>query len=239
MAVKEKRDPATMTLIEKLAAIQDLVDVVKKDKKGFNYKYVDINEILAKVKGGMKSYRVSLIPIIVPETSDVQQLTVVNTKFDKQGNMYEQTSTEMLVTFDMLFKWINNDNPEEVIEVPWFIAGSQADPSQALGSGLKYGKRQFLVNYFHIAEEEGDIEQYRKKQKEAEEQQDIEVASSIIAEVDKLVKQYLADNADKRDEVLKFISKYIKGSNYLKIKEPALAAKLLEDFKNTYGSQED
>ena len=44
------------------------------------------------------------MPGIVPGTADVQQSTIVNTKFDKTGKPYEQTSTEMLVKADMVFK---------------------------------------------------------------------------------------------------------------------------------------
>lgn len=51
---------------------------------------------------------------------------------------------------------------------------------------------------------------------------------------DKTVKQYLADNPDKSDDVKKFINKYAKNANYFAIKEPELASKLLADFKANY-----
>lgn len=233
----DKEEVAKLNLEQRLAKLQEIVDVAKKNKKGFNYTYPEINEILAKLTAGMKKYRVNLHPNIVPQTAEVTQHTFVNTKFDKQGTKYDQTVTEMLVTADMTFRFVNIDNPNDCLEEPWFFAGSQSDPSQALGSGLTYAKRQFLTNYFHIALIDEDVEQYRKKQKEAEQQEDILVAEGIISEVDKLAKQYVADHPDKKDDVTKFMGKYIKGSNYLKIKEPKLAAKLLEDFKNTYMKQ--
>ena len=75
----------------------------------------------------MKKYGVSLIPQIVPGTSHVEQNVVTNTKFDKTGKAYDNTTTEMLVTADMVFRWINDENPDEFIEVPWFVTGSQSD----------------------------------------------------------------------------------------------------------------
>lgn len=228
-----------LSLTQKLAKIQAIVDAAKKSKRGFNYSYADINDILANLTAGMKKYGVSLRPSIVPNTGHVEQRTFTNTKSDKQGNLYEKTSTEMFVTADMVYKWVNNDNPEDFIIEPWFIVGSQEDPSQALGSGLTYGKRQFLTNYFHIALVEEDVEQYRKRQKEAEQQEDIATAKAIIEEVDKVVKLFLAENEDKKDEIAKFVGKYIKGSDYRKIKDPILAAKLLEDFNNTYINKEE
>lgn len=223
-----------LNLIQKLAKIRAISDVAKKEKKGYNYTYTDITEILAKVTAGMKKYNVSLIPSIVPGTAEVTQLKTTNTKVDKTGRPYEQTVSEMLVKADMLYKWVNDDNPSDYIDVSWFITGSQADPSQALGSGLTYTMRQFLTAFFQIAQSDTDVDAYRSKQKAAEASEDKAIAEAIISEFDTLLKQFLADNPDKSEEVKKFISKFAKNANYLVIKEPKLAAKLLEDFKAQY-----
>ena len=207
-----------LNLVQKLAKIRAISDAVSKDKRGYNYKYADITSILAKVTAGMKKYNVSLMPGIVPGTADVQQSTIVNTKFDKTGKPYEQTSTEMLVKADMVFKWVNDDDPNDYIDVPWVVTGSQSDPSQALGSGLTYCTRYFLCNFFQIAQPETDVDEYRSKQKEAEKSEDKAIAEDIIGEFDKVVRQFLSDNPDQSDEVKKFISKYAKGGNYFAIK---------------------
>lgn len=223
-----------LNLVQKLAKIRAISDAVSKDKRGYNYKYADITSILAKVTAGMKKYNVSLMPGIVPGTADVQQSTIVNTKFDKTGKPYEQTSTEMLVKADMVFKWVNDDDPNDYIDVPWVVTGSQSDPSQALGSGLTYCTRYFLCNFFQIAQPETDVDEYRSKQKEAEKSEDKAIAEDIIGEFDKVVRQFLSDNPDQSDEVKKFISKYAKGGNYFAIKEPALASNLLCSFNEKF-----
>lgn len=223
-----------MNLVQKLAKIRAISDVVSKEKRGYNYTYADITTILAKITAGMKKYGVSLIPQIVPGTSHVEQNVVTNTKFDKTGKAYDNTTTEMLVTADMVFRWINDENPDEFIEVPWFVTGSQSDPSQAFGSGLTYCTRYFLCNYFQIAQSDSDVDAYRSKQKEAEESEDKAIAEEIIAQFDEKLKTFLADNPDKADEVKKFISKYAKNANYFAIKVPSLASKLLGEFQNKY-----
>lgn len=223
-----------LNLVQKLAKIRAISDAVSKDKRGYNYKYADITSILAKVTAGMKKYNVSLMPGIVPGTADVQQSTIVNTKFDKTGKPYEQTSTEMLVKADMVFKWVNDDDPNDYIDVPWVVTGSQSDPSQALGSGLTYCTRYFLCNFFQIAQPETDVDEYRSKQKEAEKSEDKAIAEDIIGEFDKVVRQFLSDNPDQSDEVKKFISKYAKGGNYFAINEPALASNLLSSFNEKF-----
>jgi len=223
-----------LNLVQKLAKIRAISDVVSKEKKGYNYSYADITTILANITAGMKKYGVSLIPSIVPGTSEVIQNVVVNTKFDKTGKAYDQTVTEMLVKADMVFKWVNDEKPDDYIEVPWVVTGSQGDPSQALGSGLTYCTRYFLCNYFQIAQADSDVDTYRSKQKAAEASEDKAIAEGIIEQFDTILKKYLADHQDKTDDVKKFISKFAKNANYLAIKEPALASKLLEDFQKTF-----
>lgn len=223
-----------LNLVQKLAKIRAISDVVSKEKRGYNYTYADITTILANITAGMKKYGVSLIPSVVPGTTEVSQNVVTNTKFDKTGKAYDSTATEMLVKAEMVFKWVNDETPEEFIEVPWFVTGSQTDPSQAFGSGLTYCTRYFLCNYFQIAQSDSDVDTYRSKQKAAEESEEKAIAEEIINGFDTLVKRFLADNSDKVDEVKKFISKYAKNANYLAIKEPMLASKLLADFKAKY-----
>ena len=148
--------------------------------------------------------------------------------------VYEAKTSEMLVTADMVFKWVDDANPEDFIEVPWFVTGSQGDPSQALGSGLTYCTRYFLCNYFQIAQADSDVDAYRSKQKAAEESEDKAIAEEIIAQFDGIVRQFLADHPDKADDVKNLVKRYVKNGNYLAIKEPALAADLLEKFNEKF-----
>lgn len=223
-----------LNLIQKLAKIRGIADVETKSKRGYNYTYADITSILAKVTAGMKKYGVSLIPNVLHDTASVEQVVTKNTKVDKTGKAYENVVSEMLVKADMKFIWVNDEDPNETIEVQWFVVGMQADPSQAFGGGLTYCTRYFLTNYFQIAQTDMDVDSYRSKQKEAEASEARAVVSEIIAKLDTMVRTYLADNPDKNEDVKGFISRYVKNGNYNAIKEPAIAAKLLADFSNKY-----
>ncbi len=225
---------APLNLYQKLAKIRAMSDVVSRDKRGYNYTYADITAILANITAGMKKYGVSLIPNVVPGTANVSPNVTVNTKFDKTGKTYDQTVTEMLVSAQMIFRWINDEAPDEFIEVPWFITGSQQDPSQAFGSALTYCTRYFLTNYFQIAQADSDVDAYRSKQKAAEASEEKAVAEGIIAEFDTMLRQFLADHPDRNDDAKKFISRFAKNANYTAIKEPALASKLVTDFKAAF-----
>lgn len=223
-----------LNLIQKLAKIRDIASVAKRDKQGYGYTYVDITAILAKVTAGMKKYGVSLIPCVVPNTAKVETTTTVDTKLDKAGKPYEKKITETMVTADMVFRWVNDDDLTDTLDIPWFVVGAQSDPSQAWGSGLTYTLRQFLTAYFQIAQSDLDPDDYRTKQREAEASEEKAIAEGLIEQFDIIVKQYISDNPDKSEEVKNFIAKYVKKAAYRSIKEPKLAAKLLEDFKNNY-----
>lgn len=223
-----------LKLLQKLAKIRKIADLAVKDKRGYNYSYADVSQILAKVKSGMEKYGVSLIPSIVPGTVEVSQIVSVNTKTDKTGKPYEQTVTEMLYKAEMTFTWIDDTTGEQVL-VPWTITGAQTDPSQAFGSGLTYCTRYFMTNYFQIPQVAADdVDKYRSRQKEAEVSEDKAIAEEIINKFDVMLKAFLADNPGKNDEVKEFITRFAKNANYFAIKEPALAAKLLDDFQKTY-----
>ena len=125
-----------LNLQQKLSKIRKMTEVIQKNRKGFNYKYTSIDEILARVTAGMNKYNVSLIPSIVPGSESVEPYTYCKTKFTKDGQQYEEKNNEFTAKAGIVYTWVNDDDPTDRIDVPWFIAGSQADPAQAVGSGL-------------------------------------------------------------------------------------------------------
>lgn len=223
-----------LNLTQKLALIRQMCGAVKKSKKGYGYNYADITDILAKVTAGMNKYHVTLIPSIVPGTISINQNVTVNTKTTKDGNVFDSTSTEMLVKAEMIFTWVDDDNVDDVLRVPWIVTGSQNDPSQAFGSGLTYCTRYFLTTFFNIAQPDTDVDAYRSKQKEAEMAEDIALAGEIVKQLDDAVRIYLDNYKDKSEEVKKFLGKYVKGGDYRKVKEPAIASEILNSFKETF-----
>lgn len=218
-----------LTLLQRLAKIRTIADAVARNKRGYNYSYAEITQILAKVTTGMKNYRVSLIPSVVPNSTSVEQKTLVNTKTDKEGNRYDQTVTEFMVQSEMTFRWVNDDDRDDFIEVPWVVIGMQSDPSQAFGSGLTYCTRYFLTNYFQIGQD-NDVDSYRSKQRAAEQEEAQAVLRSVLDEIDTAVRAFLTEHPDKREDVLNVIRPFAKDGNYKKIKDPAAAGKLLKEL---------
>ena len=223
-------------LIQKLANIRKMTEVLQRDKSGYGYTYVGIDSILARVTTGMKKYKVSLIPHIVPETLKVISHEYVKTKYDKNvKGMVDFKDMETVVYADMVFRWVNDEDPEDYIDVPWVLAGSQVDPSQAIGSALTYCSRYFLLQYFQIAQPNDDPDNYRSKQREAEEAENKAITEEILKEIDNKAKEFVANAGDPEDakkELLELTSKYVKGGNYKKIDNPQLASKLLSELNS-------
>lgn len=227
-----------MNLYQKLAKIRKQVEVIRKNKKGFNYSYVSDDEILARVSVFLDKYGILLIPNVSMSTLKVEPYTYKKTKVSKQGEIYEETVNEVLVSADMTWTWVNNNKPEERINVDWVLVGQQADASQALGSALTYTNRYFLLKFFNIATPDNDPDNFRGKQREAEAAEDRAIADEIINTFDGELKEFLESHKGKTEDAKKLVAKYVKDGNYFKIKESAVAAKLLDDFEKTFLDKE-
>lgn len=226
-----------LNIYQRLAKIRKQVEVVKKDKSGYNYKYVSDDELMARISGLMDKYSLMLIPKIVPETTAVEPYSTKKTRTTRDGKVYEENVNEILVSADMVFEWVDVDNPEERVKVPWALVGHQDDASQSLGSGLTYCTRYFLLKFFNVATPEDDPDKWRSKQKAAAEAEEKMIVKEIIDKFDTDVRAYLAANPKDAEPVKAMISKYVKGGDYFKVAESALAAKMAQEFMDTFVSK--
>lgn len=213
-----------MNLYEKLALIRKMVSVIQKSKQAYGYKYVTEDEILAKITAGMDKYHVSLIPMIKPNTSKIEPYKYV----DKKG----KDAYEILFNADMLYKWVNDENPDEYIDVDWFLAGQQADVSMSFGSALSYSNRYFLLKYFQVATVDDDPDNWRSKQKSAEEAAEIEKLKELRKEILDICTKKIELGINK-ESLYKVIADYADGKkNPNAIKDIKTAEKVLDIITN-------
>lgn len=121
-----------LNLIQKLAKIRAMSDAVAKSKRGYNYSYEDITEILANVTAGMKRYGVSLIPTVTPGTSQVSQNVIRKTKVDKTGKPYETVTHIYIPMFDQqsiytAVKKVKHTQGLDVLIVDYFKGSGDGD----------------------------------------------------------------------------------------------------------------
>lgn len=238
----------TLNIYQKLAKIRKPVEVLKKNKSGYGYKYVNEELILAKITGLMEKYDVSLIPSVIKGSTVVSPWSYKKTKSTKDGKVYEEAVNEIIVQADMEWCWVNNEQPDDRIVVPWTLVGSQADASQAFGSALTYSSRYFLLKYFNVSTTEDDPDHWRSVRKEAEEEESKAVAKAIIDKIHTIVSNYLdqLDQAaveNERKEIITITKKFAveKGkpsANYYAITNPVTASKLLSEIQTKCGAAE-
>lgn len=199
--------PDRMNIHQKILKIADAAGVLQKTKSGFNYKYVPEEEIQAKVTACMQKYGVMLYPSIVPDTIEVTPYKYEKVKSKKIRDEKGKESTvdytvpvnEVIVKAEVIYSWVNTDDPDDKIECRWAYIGQMEDASQAFGAGATYGNRYFLMKALQLATTEADPDNYRSKQKEAEnydENKEIKAAAeklsasikSVVAKGSKLIK---------------------------------------------------
>lgn len=140
-----------LNLYQKIADVKANIDGFTKDTKGYNYSYVSGSQVLHRIRNKMIEHNLLLVPYT--ENEEVTETTNAKGK------------TEHIVKLKLTYKWINADNPQEVLEVPFFAIGQQDDVSKAHGTALTYAERYFLMKFFNIPTDEDDADAKQKQDK--------------------------------------------------------------------------
>lgn len=175
-----------LTLHQRILKIADMAGVLQKSKSGYSYKYVPEEDIQAKVTAGLQKYGIMLYNSIVPGTLKVTPISYE--KYDAKLKMNKPVN-EVIVSADMTYAWVNAENPEERVETTWAFVGQMEDAAQAMGAGLTYANRYYLMKQLQLATTESDPDNYRSKQKEAEDYEENEAKKKEVAKLAKKVKE--------------------------------------------------
>lgn len=194
---------AELNLHQKILKIANIAGVLQRTKEGYGYKYVPEEDIQAKVTAGMQKYGLMLYESIVPGSLRWETRDYLKGK-DSKGN--EKWARDVIVAADTVYTWVNVDNPEERLEVPWVIIGQMEDAAQAFGAGTTYCNRYFLMKSLQLATTEADPDNYRSKQLDAENTEEkikadreAKELAEAIAKVTEKGNALLAAGIDKKD----------------------------------------
>lgn len=236
-------DTETLNIHQKILKIADAAGVLQKTKSGYNYKYVPEEEIQAKVTACMQRYKVMLYHSIVPGTLRVQPYTYEKYDAKLKAN---KTVNEFIVTADSVYKWVNAENPEEFIEVPWALVGQMEDASQAFGAAETYCNRYFLMKSLQLATSEADPDEYRSKQKEAENYDEEKEQKAAAEELSRAVKEVVDKGSElmkkgfSKEQVMEVVGKLNGGnSNPSSIKSIEICTAVMEEFKKLEATKDD
>ena len=170
------------SLDEKLMELKKLVSIMKKDSEGHGYNYVSEESILLALNDKMIELRIKLTPRFVPGTLYSEVVNYQNAK--------GQPRTDVLVRSELQFIWKDIKTGETEV-VDWGLLGQQADGSQALGSGLTYANRYFLLKYFNVTTSNDDPDKIRSAIAAEEERKKISAIQTKIKKAyEKIVQKY-------------------------------------------------
>jgi hypothetical protein len=186
----------TKNIYQKLQTVRKNVLAMKEDAAGFNYTYVSEENILSHVTGAMQKAGISLIPSIVPGSWRFTPRTYEKSKIDKAGNRTSDTVSEFLFEAEMTFRWVNDENPEDMIEVTWPIGNNSSDMAQSEGGALTYGTRYFLLKFFNCATSKDDPDALLRNINAGA--ADEAALKEMIGQLDAVVKKIPAAETDKK-----------------------------------------
>jgi len=219
----------------KLWKIGEMCDVLVKDAAAFNYKYVKEADVLAKTKAGFQKYGVNLYTEIVPGTMTVTPYTYE--RYDSKLKVNKPIN-EFIVEAQLLYTFINVEDPTDKLEVPFTMVASMEDPSLAMGAALSYSSRYFLLKFFKIPTLDDDPEQYRSKQKEAETYEEQKEARTLEEELKKMVDEIVAKGTElikkgfKKEDIMDAVGKHNNGNqNPSSIRTKEICAAVMEEFE--------
>ena len=138
-------------IYKKIVEVRKNIDGFKKDQKSFGYQYVSGNQILRNIKYLMDDLGLLLIPSLDYSTLEWEKHHYITSK--------GKEAMDFIVQARMTYTWVNADNPEEKIEVPWVCIGQQTDDiSKAMGTAMTYNERYFLLKFFGLPTDQDDAD---------------------------------------------------------------------------------
>lgn len=171
-----------MNLDHKLMELKKEVSIMQKDSEGHGYTYVSEESILLAINNKMMDLGLKLTPKFKDGTLHSEVVNYQNAK--------GQPKTDVLVRSEIQFVWKDIETGEEEI-IDWALLGQQADGSQALGSGLTYANRYFLLKYFNVATSNDDPDKIRSEIAAEEERKKLSaIQTKIKKTLEKLIQKY-------------------------------------------------
>lgn len=193
-----------MNIYQKIVEVRKHVQGFSKDKKSYGYDYVSGNQILRAVKDKMDELQLMLMPSIDSDTLKWEKHEYVTAK--------GKAALDFIVEAKMTYTWVNAENPEEQIVVPWVCVGQQADDiAKAMGTAMTYNERYFLLKFFGLPtdEDDADARQLSEDEKPAySNNKSSNKANSNLASEPQLKRLYMLAKGKDANTVTGVLSKY-------------------------------
>lgn len=145
-----------LNIHQKLVEVKKSITGFSKDSKAGSgnytgYEYVSGSQVLRAIKGKMDELGVLLIPEVDYETMKWEKHNYKT----KNGN----EKTDFIITMKMNYTWVNAEDPQDKITIPWVCIGQQTDDiAKAVGTAMTYNERYFLLKFLGLPTDEDDAD---------------------------------------------------------------------------------
>jgi len=151
--IEVEKNDKPVGLMQKLLYIQRSVLGLGKDTNGAGYRYVSGEKVLDHIRPLMCELGLMLMPEIKGITNVRQNYHVGTPPREK---------SEILVTLEMVYTWIDVDSMEER-SYEWKTNG-QNGWDKGVGSAATYSERYFLLKFFHIKTDKDDVDAINREE---------------------------------------------------------------------------
>ena len=119
-----------MNIYQKLIEVRKAIPFLKKDKEGYQFKFVSSSQTLGALREAMDANNLLLIPRVMSER-------VLGHETKKGDHQY-------FTVLGMEFTWVNAEVPEETIVCSWTGQGLD-DGEKGVGKALTYAEKYFML----------------------------------------------------------------------------------------------
>ena len=137
-----------MNIYQKLIEVRKSCEYLKKDKTGYDFKFVSSSQTLGSLRKAMDDNALLLVP-------SVEEYEVRDHTTRKGDHKY-------FTILKMTFTWINADNPKENVKSGWTGQGLDSGEKGA-GMAMTYAEKYFLLKFFNIATDKDDPDNFQGK----------------------------------------------------------------------------
>ncbi|WP_051302488.1 ERF family protein [Salibacterium aidingense] len=132
-------------IFQKLLRVRKAIPYIQKQAQGDQYQYATSSQVLA----------------LVREQLDEVGLILLTNNTGKEVNFLNNNA--ILTELHMEYVWVNADNPEETVTVPFYAQGMDYGTEKGVGKALTYGEKNFLLKQFNIPTDELDPDAFQSQ----------------------------------------------------------------------------
>lgn len=142
-----------LNLYEKLSEVRKAVPYLQKGKKGSQFSYVGSSDVLGALHEKINEMGLILIP----------EITWHNVTAYERINAKGNTSNDYFTEAEILFTWVNAENPEEQLPIRWYGQGTDLGGEKGIGKLLTYAEKYHFLKLFNIATDADDPDSFQQK----------------------------------------------------------------------------